>query len=202
MRDFFSAALDALAGSGLLLVQDKTLPNVVTIVTGESVAGSWWSHPKGRLVFSVVSRLDDHPDVVFAKLVNGKVTLVHRRLWPALAAVGSAREPWQLAGLSPAAGRLLDNVDRSGEVRAAGAPVKELERKLLVHSEQVHTESGRHETRIEPWPAWARRVGVEPLRSAAAGRQLLEKASAAIGAPSSALPWLALRAKVTPRAAL
>ncbi|HKF44270.1 MAG TPA: hypothetical protein VKG01_14300 [Thermoanaerobaculia bacterium] len=201
MADLLSAPLDVLANLGLLLVQDKTLPNVVTIVTGDRVAGSWWSHPKGRLVFAVVSRLEDHPDVVFTKLVNGKVTLVHRRLWPALAAVGSAREPWQLDGLSAAARRLLGKVDRSGEVRVAGAPVKELERKLLVHSEQVHTESGRHETRIEPWSAWARRVGIEPLRSAA-GRQLLEKASAAIGAPSTALPWRAIRAKVTPPAAL
>src|SRR5215470_2502538 len=198
MADLLSAPLDVLANLGLLLVQDKTLPNVVTIVTGDRVAGSWWSHPKGRLVFAVVSRLEDHPDVVFTKLVNGKVTLVHRRLWPALAAVGSAREPWQLDGLSAAARRLLGKVDRSGEVRVAGAPVKELERKLLVHSEQVHTESGRHETRIESWQAWARRVGVEPSRSAAVGRQRLEEAAAAIGAPSSALPWRAIRAKVTP----
>jgi hypothetical protein len=35
------------------------------------------------------------------------VTLVHRKLWPAVLAVGAAGEPWQLRGLSSAA-RAID----------------------------------------------------------------------------------------------
>jgi hypothetical protein len=107
-----------------------------------------------------------------------------------LVAAGSAREAWQMRGLSAAARRLLASVDRSKEpVRAAGPAVRELETRILVHTGQVHTESGRHETALEAWSAWARHAGVERRTSAAAGRRRLEKAAEAIGAPASALPW-------------
>jgi hypothetical protein len=64
--------LDVLSSSGLLLKQDKLLPNVITLVTGESLRTSWWSHPKGRLIFAVLGELADHPDVLFVKLLLGK----------------------------------------------------------------------------------------------------------------------------------
>src|SRR5207247_1545232 len=137
--------LDILSQSGLLLKQDKCLPNVVTLVTGESLSTSWWSHPKGRLIFAVLSELSDHPDVLFTKLLYRKVTLVHRRLWPALLAVASAGEPWQKRGLLPAARALLTSVTESNTaVRGSGQAVKELEFRLLIHGDQVHTESGHH----------------------------------------------------------
>ncbi|HEY2798539.1 MAG TPA: hypothetical protein VGK26_11675 [Thermoanaerobaculia bacterium] len=184
------AVLRELRAKGLLLQQDKALPSVVGIVTGESLRGSWWSHPKGRLIFTVLSELADRPDVLFTKLLSGKVTLVHRRLWPALAAVGAAREPWQLRGLSPAARRLLARVDRGGAgVRASGAAAKELEARLLVVARQVHTESGRHETALQDWGEWSAAARCRPLRSAASARRTLERAAARLGAPPEALPW-------------
>ena len=75
--------LAALAENKLLLKQDKVVPNVVSILTGESLRASWWSHPKGRLIFAVLSQLAGHPDVLFAKLLDGKDTLIYRPLWPA-----------------------------------------------------------------------------------------------------------------------
>src|SRR6266511_3379685 len=120
--------LAVLTANGLLLKQDKTLPNVVGILTGESLRTSWWSHPKAHLIFAVLSELADHPDVLFTKLLHRKDTLVHRSLWPAVLAMGSARDQWQLQGLSGEAKRLLERLDRGGSpVRAVGAPVKELE---------------------------------------------------------------------------
>lgn len=184
------AVLRRLRAKGLLLQQDKTLPSVVGLVTGEALRGSWWSHPKGRLIFAVLSALSERPDVLFTKLISGKSTLVHRRLWPALAAVGAAREPWQLRRLPPAARRLLARVDRGGRtVRASGAAVKELETRLLVVARQVHTESGRHEIVLQDWSAWSDAVRVRPLRSAASARRTLERAAARLGAPPDALPW-------------
>jgi hypothetical protein len=188
------AVLQVLSSSGLLLEQDKRLPNVVTLVTGESLRTSWWSHPKGRLIFAVLSDLGEHPDVLFTKFLYGKVTLVHRRLWPALLAVASASEPWQLRGLSAAGQRLLACLNQPGAAaRSSGPAVKELEVRLLAHSRQVHTATGRHEILLEPWPAWSKRVGVKPLRSIGRARQQLEEAAAAIGAPVSALPWSSTR---------
>ena len=57
------------------------LPNVAELVAGEPIRGSWWSHPAGPEIFAAINDLADSPDVVRTRLVNGKVTLVHRRVW-------------------------------------------------------------------------------------------------------------------------
>jgi len=182
--------LAALAAGGLLLKQDKKLPSVVGILTGESLRTSWWSHPKARLIFAVLSELADHPDVLFTKLLHGKDTLVHRSLWPAILAVGGARDPWQLRGLSEGARLLLERLDGGGgPVRAVGASVKELEKRLLVTTREVHTASGRHEMALESWHAWSSRVGCRAIRSVSRARKALEDAALALGAPLEALPW-------------
>jgi hypothetical protein len=183
--------LDALSNAGLLLIQDKRLTNVVTLLTGEAVSGSWWSHPKGRLIFAVVTDLSEHPDILFSKLLNGKVTLVHRRLWPAFLTAALANEPWQTRNLSARGQQLLAAVNQSREaVKSSGPAVKELEVRLLAHARQVHTESGRHELLVEPWTVWSRRAGVKRLRSVSVAKERLEQAAQTIGAPRSALPWL------------
>jgi hypothetical protein len=181
--------LDVLADRGLLLTQDKSLPNVVTLLTGQSLRGSWWSHPKARLIFAVLSELAQHPDVLFTKLLYGKVTLLHRHLWSPFLAVASAREPWQVRGLSPKARGLLRTLEAKGSVQASGAGAKELEVRLLAHAEEVHTEAGRHEIRLEAWNVWSQRVGEKPARSASRARRTLEEAVRELGAPLAALPW-------------
>lgn len=65
-----------------------------------------------------------HPDVVITKLVSKRVTYVHRKLWPAIVAVGSARQNWQLSGLSPTARELLALVDKTGRIRTDGIRIK------------------------------------------------------------------------------
>jgi hypothetical protein len=180
-----------LAEKGLLLAQDKTLPSVVGVVTGEALRTSWWSHPKAHLIFAVLSELAEHRDVLFTKLLNRKDTLVHRSLWPSILAVGTARQPWQVQGLSHEAKRLLDCLDRGdGPVRAAGPPVKELQLRLATRAEEIHTESGRHEMAIESWKTWSERVGCRPIRSVSRARKVLEDAAAALVAPLQSLPWL------------
>src|SRR5207302_3602205 len=89
----------ALEKYGLLLLQDKKLPSAVGIITGEQVSGSWWSHPRANEIFRKLQALDV---VLTVKLIAGKVTFVHKRLQPSVAAVGRAREPWQMRVLSPA----------------------------------------------------------------------------------------------------
>ena len=182
--------LAALVENQLLLTQDKVVPNVVSILTGESLRTSWWSHPKGRLIFAVLSQLADHSDVLFAKLLYGKDTLIHRPLWPAVLAVGRAREPWQTQGLSAGAKRLLERLDRGeSPVRASGAPVRELEVRLLATSREIHTEAGRHEMALESWQAWSARVRCRPAASVPLARKALEDAATKLGAPLKALPW-------------
>lgn len=59
------------------------VPTFVDFVAGECVTG-WWSHPKGRSIFALTRMIRDSPDVLICRLIDGKVTYVHRRIWPAL----------------------------------------------------------------------------------------------------------------------
>jgi len=65
------------------------VPSVADAVAGQPIVGSWWAHPKGKAIFAALSELDDSDDVRCFKLVDGKVTFVHRRVWPALACLAS-----------------------------------------------------------------------------------------------------------------
>jgi len=85
---------------GMLLQSARgPIPNVAELVAGDRIKGSWWSHPKSHDIFAALGQLDDSPDVVRLRLVNGKVTFVHRRLWPALVRLADRFTPKQLAAL-------------------------------------------------------------------------------------------------------
>jgi hypothetical protein len=61
-------------------------------VAGGPIRGSWWGHPKGHEIFRLAEAVANSGDVLVCKLIEGKVTWVHRRLWPALVRL-SARFP-------------------------------------------------------------------------------------------------------------
>jgi hypothetical protein len=174
---------------GLLLVQDRSFPSVVAMVTGETLRGSWWAHPRCHEIFGCLNTIAADPDVMVTKLIQGKVTFVHRRLWKAVLSVALARDRWQTVGLSPEAGALLDQVEREGTVQASGPESAELEQRLLAHGDQIHTESGKHKIRLETWPAWALRCGCEPAGPAELGRQEIETAVQNLGSTLGCLPW-------------
>jgi hypothetical protein len=70
---------------GMLLASARgPIPNVAELVAGEPIRGSWWAHRRSHEIFAVLNELTDSPDVVRLRLIRGKITLVHRRLWPAL----------------------------------------------------------------------------------------------------------------------
>src|SRR5215472_10148568 len=103
-------AVDALDRTGLLFLHDARKPSLTTLVAGAPIKGSWWGHPAGKRIFQVASALEDGGQVLFVPLLSAKVTLVHRRLWPALVSVGESRAPWQMDALAPRAKELLANV--------------------------------------------------------------------------------------------
>jgi hypothetical protein len=184
------AVVDALARSGLLLRQDSQLPSVVTLLAGEGLCVSWWSHPQARRMFRVMEELSAHPDVVVTKLLCGKDTFVHRCLWRELLGLVRTRRPWQLAGLSAQSRALLARTARSRtDVPASGPAVKPLLQRLLVHATEVHTACGRHALVLVPWSRWARDAGVRGAASYANARGELERRARALGAPVGALPW-------------
>ena len=50
-------------------------------------------------IFAILQEVDESPDILICRLVNGKVTFVHRRLWPALVRVAHRFQANQLAQL-------------------------------------------------------------------------------------------------------
>jgi len=133
-----NAALYMLEAHGVLLLQDRRFPNLVQLVAGETVRGSWWGHPQGNVIFRAGERLGGHADIAMAKLISDKVTFVHRRLWPQLVAVGRVREDWQLRDLGTEARTLLARADAERQVLASGKGARQLESKLLVSSLNIH----------------------------------------------------------------
>jgi hypothetical protein len=178
----------AIAEHGLLLLQDKTALDVVSMLAGEKLSTSWWGHAAGQKIFACLERLDDDPGVLATRLVAGKITYLHRRLWPAFLAIAQSRASWQMNGLSAQASRMLESVKKAG-LRATGPAAKELQERLLVHAEQVHTEKGRHETQLETWSRAQKTRDVVAVTDLAAARAAIEAAVLAIGASVSSLPW-------------
>src|SRR5258708_1040674 len=82
-------ALALLKRKGILtLAADvEGVPCFVEEVTGGRLRGSWWGHPKGKLIFSLAEGLEDSSQVLSLKLLDGKATFVAPSLWPTLLAV-------------------------------------------------------------------------------------------------------------------
>jgi hypothetical protein len=85
---------------GILLQSAKgPIPNLADLVAGEPIKGSWWGHPLGHDIYAAINVVRDSPDVVALRLVKGKITLVHRRLWPALVRVAPRYPEERVAAL-------------------------------------------------------------------------------------------------------
>jgi len=73
------------------------VPSLAEAIAGGPIRGSWWGHPKGHEIFRVAESVSESDDVLVCKLVEGKVTYVHRRLWPALVKLASRFQKARLA---------------------------------------------------------------------------------------------------------
>lgn len=91
-------ALEFVRTHGVVLVSAQgSAPRLTDAIAGEPVKGSWWGHPKGKQIFSVLDALNDSSDILVCRLLQNKLTMVHRRLWPALAALAPELPPAALA---------------------------------------------------------------------------------------------------------
>src|SRR6202163_2730563 len=59
-------------------------PSLAEEIAGGPVRGSWWSHPKSHEIFALTRAVRGNDHVLVCRLIKGMVTLIHRRLWPAL----------------------------------------------------------------------------------------------------------------------
>jgi hypothetical protein len=63
------------------------VPSLAQAIAGEPIRGNWWTHPRGREIFALTRAVRNSDEVLVCRVVCGKITYVHRRLWPALVRV-------------------------------------------------------------------------------------------------------------------
>jgi hypothetical protein len=170
---------------GLLLEHDKLWPSATALIAGEPIAGSWWGHAIGHEIYSILGELEHGSGALCVKLVVGKRTYVHPRLYGAFFALLEVQRASSVASCSPLARELLAKTERQGLVRMAEVQalasgkdgklaVRELEERLLVYVGSEHTDTGKHEKTLESWPACrARKAFRAPLPTAEQARDSL-----------------------------
>ena len=67
--------------------------NLVETIVGEPVRGNWWAHTRAGSAFQATRWVRESTDVLTCRLVDRKITFVHRRLWPSLARLGDRIGP-------------------------------------------------------------------------------------------------------------
>ena len=60
------------------------VPSLAAAIVGARIHGSWWSHKKSRKIYQLTRHARASPDVLVCRLIDSKITFVHKRLWPAL----------------------------------------------------------------------------------------------------------------------
>lgn len=112
------------AGEVLKFVREKgavmqsargPLPTLTEAIAGERISGSWWGHPQGHRIFALLEELHASGEVVACRLVRGKITVIDRRLWPALYKLRPKRK-------GPELDRVTQEHTRSGAHRSSSEP--------------------------------------------------------------------------------
>lgn len=69
---------------GVVLQSARGLePSLVSRIAGAPIRGSWWSHPAGNEIYRLIQNVHASNAVLVCTLAHGKITYIHRRLWPA-----------------------------------------------------------------------------------------------------------------------
>ena len=76
-----------------------SVPSLAQVVAGKPLRGGWWNHPKGNDIFRLCRSIRSSPDVLVCRLVDGKITYIHRRLWPALVKLAGRFSKHRLAAV-------------------------------------------------------------------------------------------------------
>lgn len=163
----FARVMTELEAKRVLLEFDNFFPSIVNIIAKEPIKGSWWGHAKGKIIYNVANEVEDHSDVLKLKLVAGKSTYVHRLLWDALFSILTQPISRQVNSLSPGAKKLLSHLQKKACLRAdeidqanVTAFIKELDLALLIRTESIHTDSGKHIKQMETWSHFLTRRGI------------------------------------------
>jgi hypothetical protein len=124
------------------------VPSLAEEIAGGPIRGSWWAHPKGHEIFRVADAVSESDEVLVCKLVDGKVTYVHRRLWPALVKLAARFRKAQLV-------KVWDEHTRTGAHRSRRTAFPEwVPSDVLREAEQLSMADA--ERLLLPWLALGR----------------------------------------------
>jgi hypothetical protein len=73
--------------------------NLAEAVAGEPIRGSWWKHKTGRAIFRATRTVRDSDQILVCRLVAGKITYIHRRLWPAIVRLAESLDMKSISAL-------------------------------------------------------------------------------------------------------
>jgi hypothetical protein len=98
-----ATATDALAfvrEHGVVLASAKgAAPRLSEAIAGEAIKGSWWAHPQSHRIYAILAAVSESEQVLVCRLLDGKITLVHRSLWPALVRLSQRFVPTRIASV-------------------------------------------------------------------------------------------------------
>jgi len=146
----------------ILRLQDKIFPNIVGEITGETIRGSWWSHPLANPIYNGLGWLEHHHPILIVKLIDGKVTYLHDSLASDFFSIVCEPRQWQLEKLKADEVELFKYIYKKKKVTSEDLNLKKLakdpkkslsslEKKLLLCASEEHTESGKH---IKEYTSW------------------------------------------------
>jgi len=72
-------------------------PRLTEAIAGEPIRGNWWTHPQSRRIYAILAGVSELDQILVCRLINAKITLVHRRLWPSPVRLDQRFAPEQLA---------------------------------------------------------------------------------------------------------
>ena len=76
------------------------VPRFASWIAGEEIRGSWWAHAEAERIWILTRRLRESEEILVCRLVGGKVTYVHRRLWLALVRLADRFRADRIAGIA------------------------------------------------------------------------------------------------------
>src|SRR5947209_3417354 len=86
--------------NGVVLESGRgAVPTLAEAIAGAPIRGSWWAHSKANTIFLCSRAIRESADVLVCRLAGGKVTYVHRRLWPALVRLAGRFDGDRLAAI-------------------------------------------------------------------------------------------------------
>jgi hypothetical protein len=93
-------ALSFVKINGIVLESGRgPVPSLAQAIAGKPIRGNWWAHPKGNMIFLCSRAIRNSKDVLVCRLIGGKITYIHRRLWPALLRLADRLDADRLAAI-------------------------------------------------------------------------------------------------------